>query len=28
VRLVLDPQNPRKLYAATRGNGVYVHERR
>jgi photosystem II stability/assembly factor-like uncharacterized protein len=26
--LVLDPQNPRKLYAGTMGNGVYVHERR
>jgi photosystem II stability/assembly factor-like uncharacterized protein len=23
----LDPQNPRKLYAGTYGNGVYVHER-
>jgi photosystem II stability/assembly factor-like uncharacterized protein len=27
-RLVLDSQNPRKLYAATQRNGVYVHERR
>jgi photosystem II stability/assembly factor-like uncharacterized protein len=26
--LVLDPQNPRKLYAGTMGNGVYAHERR
>ncbi len=26
--LALDPRNPRKLYAGTRGNGLYVHERR
>ncbi|HYU30814.1 MAG TPA: hypothetical protein VEW48_01505 [Thermoanaerobaculia bacterium] len=26
--LVLDPKNPRKLYAGTYSNGVYAHERR